>query len=105
MVLVTTDTIPGKKITESLGIVKGEIVQSKHIGKDFLAGMRNIVGGEVRGYTEMIAEARSLATERMISEAQKLGADAIIGIRYGSSTITQGAAEILAYGTAVKIEK
>ena len=103
MILVTTDTIPGKEIVDSLGIVKGEIVQSKHIGKDFLAGMRNIVGGEVRGYTEMIAEARSIATERMISEAQKIGADAIIGIRYSSSTVTQGAAEILVYGTAVKI--
>ena len=104
MILVTTDSITDKKIVETLGLVKGEIVQSKHIGKDFMAGMKTIVGGEVKGYTEMISEARKIATERMIKEAEILGADAIIGIRYGSSAIMQGSAEIIAYGTAVKIK-
>lgn len=104
MLLSTTDTIPNKTITETLGLVKGEIVQSKHLGKDFMAGMKNLVGGEVKSYTEMISEARKIATERMIDEAKKLEADAIVGIRYGSSAIMQGSAEIIAYGTAVKLK-
>lgn len=102
MILITTDTIPGKKI-EAVGMVKGAIVQSKNIGRDFMAGMKTIVGGEISGYTEMLNEARTIATRRMIDEAEKLGADAIVGVRYGSSAVMQGAAEILAYGTAVKI--
>ena len=102
MILITTDTIPGKKI-EAVGMVKGAIVQSKNIGRDFMAGMKTIVGGEIAGYTEMLNEARTIATRRMIDEAEKLGADAIVGVRYGSSAVMQGAAEILAYGTAVKI--
>ncbi|MCR4830212.1 MAG: YbjQ family protein [Pseudobutyrivibrio sp.] len=102
MILITTDTIPGKKI-EAVGLVKGAIVQSKNIGRDFMAGMKTIVGGEIAGYTEMLNEARTIATRRMIDEAEKLGADAIVGVRYGSSAVMQGAAEILAYGTAVKI--
>ena len=105
MLLVSTSDIPGMSISECLGIVKGEIVQSKHLGKDFMAGMKTIVGGEIKGYTEMISEARKIATDRMIEEAEKLGADAIVGLRYGSSAIMQGAAEIIAYGTAVKIKK
>lgn len=104
MILSTTDTIPGETITETLGLVKGEIVQSKHLGKDFMAGMKNLVGGEVKSYTEMISEARKIATERMIEEAKGLEADAIVGIRYGSSAIMQGSAEIIAYGTAVKLK-
>jgi uncharacterized protein YbjQ (UPF0145 family) len=104
MILVTTDTIPGKEIKESLGIVKGQVVQSKHIGKDFMAGLKTVVGGEIEGYTEMIAEAREIATSRMIEEANRMGADAIVGIRYGSSAIMDGASEMLAYGTAVKIK-
>lgn len=102
MILITTDTIPGKKI-EAVGLVKGAIVQSKNIGRDFMAGMKTIVGGEIAGYTEMLNEARTIATRRMIDEAEKMGADAIVGVRYGSSAVMQGAAEILAYGTAVKI--
>ena len=94
----------GKTITETLGLVKGEIVQSKHVGKDFMAGMKTIVGGEIKSYTEMISDARKTATERMIQQANKLGADAIVGVRYSSSAIMQGSAEILAYGTAVKIK-
>ena len=105
MLITTTDVLPDKKIKETLGIVKGQIVQSKHLGKDVMAGFKTIVGGEMKGYTEMISEAREFATKRMIEEAEKLGADAIIGLRYGSSAVTPGAAEILAYGTAVKIEK
>ncbi len=105
MKLVNIDYIPGYEITECLGIVKGQIVQSKNIGKDFMAGMKTIVGGEISSYTEMIATARSMATKRMVDEAQNLGADAVINIRYGSSTVMSGAAEIIAYGTAVKIKK
>ncbi len=104
MLLVTTDNIVGKDIKEVLGLVKGTTVQSKHIGRDFMAGMKTIVGGEIKGYTEMLSEARTIATERMIAEAESLGADAVVGIRYGSSEALQGAAEILAYGTAVKLK-
>ncbi len=104
MILCTTDKIDEKTISETLGLVKGAIVQSKHIGRDFMAGMKTIVGGEIKGYTEMLNEARNVATERMIEEATKLGADAIVGIRYGTSEATQGAAEVFAYGTAVKLK-
>ena len=102
MKLVSISTIPGKEI-EALGIVKGTIVQSKNIGRDFMAGMKTIGGGEIKGYTEMLNEARQIATKRMVDEAQALGADAIVGVKYGSSAVMQGAAEIVAYGTAVKI--
>ncbi len=105
MKLVNIDYIPGYEITEALGLVKGQTVQSKNIGRDFMAGMKTIIGGEIVGYTEMISSARQLATKRMVDEAEGLGADAIIGIRYGSSQVMNGAAEILAYGTAVKIQK
>ena len=102
MKLYSIENIPGLKVAEYLGIVKGEIVQSKHFGRDFMAGMKTIVGGEIKGYTEMIEEARKIATERMVEEATKLGANAIIGVRYSTSAVMQGAAEILVYGTAVK---
>ncbi len=105
MKLYSIENVPGVKIEEVLGLVKGEVVQSKHLGEDILAGFKNIVGGEIRGYTEMISEARGIATQRMIDEAKKLGANAIIGIRYGSSEVMEGSAEILAYGTAVKIKE
>ena len=104
MILVNIESVPGRQIVETLGLVKGEIVQSKHVGKDFLAGMKTIVGGEIKGYTEMISEARKIATDRMIKEAENLGADAIVGVRFGSSTIMQGSAEMIAYGTAVKLK-
>ncbi|MCR4580948.1 MAG: YbjQ family protein [Bacilli bacterium] len=104
MILITTDNIPGKEITEVLGIVKGQVVQSKHIGRDFMAGLKTIVGGEISGYTEMLDEARKIATQRMIDEANSMGADAIIGVRFGSSSVMEGASEMLAYGTAVKIK-
>ena len=102
MKLVSIDSIPGRQI-EALGIVKGTIVQTKNIGRDFMAGMKTLVGGEIMGYTEMLNEARQLATKRMVDEAEALGADAIVGVRYGSSQVMQGAAEVIAYGTAVKI--
>ena len=101
MLLYTVDCIPDKKY-ELLGMVQGSTVQSRHIGKDIMAGFRNIVGGEMKGYTEMLDSARAEATQRMVSRAETLDADAILGIKYATSAITQGAAEILAYGTAVK---
>ena len=101
MKLVSIDTYPGKEI-EVLGVVKGTVVQTKNVGRDFMAGMKTLVGGEIVGYTEMLNEARQIATKRMVDEAEQLGADAVIGIKFGSSMVMQGAAEILAYGTAVK---
>ena len=105
MILVTTENVEGHEIKESLGVVKGEIVQSKNFGRDFMAGMKTLVGGEIKGYTEMIREARQIATKRMVDEARELDADAVVGIRYGSSAVMQGAAEIIVYGTAVKLKK
>lgn len=105
MKLVNIDYIPGEEIVEALGIVKGTVVQSKNIGKDFMAGMKTIVGGEISGYTEMLNTARSIATKRMVDDAKNLGADAIINIRYGSSSVMSGAAEVIAYGTAVKLKE
>ena len=102
MKLVSIDTIPGAQI-EAIGIVKGTIVQTKNIGRDFMAGMKTLVGGEIVGYTEMLNEARQIATKRMVDDAEALGADAIVGVRYGSSQVMQGAAEVIAYGTAVKL--
>ena len=103
MLLLNIDYVPGKEI-EALGIVKGTVVQTKHLGKDFMAGLKTLVGGEIRGYTEMLTEARQIATKRMVDEAQALGADAVLNIHYGSAAVMQGAAEIVAYGTAVKIK-
>ena len=103
MLLLNIDHVPGKEI-EALGMVKGTVVQSKNIGKDFMAGMKTIVGGEIAGYTEMLVEARQIATKRMVDEAEAMGADAIVNIRFGSSALMQGAAEVIAYGTAVKLK-
>ncbi|CBK74956.1 Uncharacterized conserved protein [Butyrivibrio fibrisolvens 16/4] len=101
MKLVSIETIPGQNF-EVIGVVKGTIVQSKNFGKDFMAGMKTLVGGEIKGYTDMLVEARQIATKRMVDEAEQLGADAIVGVRYASSSVMQGAAEVLAFGTAVK---
>ena len=101
MLLVNTDYISGKEL-ETLGVVKGNIVQTKNFGKDFMAGMKTLVGGEIVGYTEMLIEARQIATKRMVDEAEAMGADAVVNMRYGSSSVMQGAAEVIAYGTAVK---
>ena len=102
MLLLNIDSSPGKKI-EPLTIVKGSVVQSKNFGKDFMAGMKTLVGGEIESYTQMLVEARQIATKRMVDEAQALGADAVINVRYASASVMQGAAEVTAYGTAVKI--
>ncbi|MDD6193536.1 MAG: YbjQ family protein [Lachnospiraceae bacterium] len=102
MKLLSIDYIPDTKI-EALGMVKGTIVQTKNIGRDFMAGMKTLVGGEISGYTEMLNEARQIAVKRMVDEAKAMGADAVIGVKYGSSQVMQGAAEVIAYGTAVKI--
>ncbi|MFA5527987.1 MAG: YbjQ family protein [Peptostreptococcales bacterium] len=101
MILVNTDYIQGKEL-EMLGMVKGATVRAKHLGKDLMSGLKNLVGGEITGYTEMLSEARAIATKRMVEEAEGLGADAVVNIRYASSSLMQGAAEIVAYGTAVK---
>ena len=103
MLLVNIDYIPGKEL-EVLGMAKGTVVQSKNFGKDFMAGMKTLVGGEITGYTEMLNEARQIAVKRMVDEAEALGADAIVNIRYGSSAVMQGAAEVIAYGTAVRFK-
>ena len=101
MILVNTDYISGKEF-EMLGLVKGSTIQSKHLGKDFLASFKTIVGGELNTYTEMMNAARAIATKRMVVEAESLGADAVVNIRYASAAVMQGAAEVIAYGTAVK---
>lgn len=101
MILVNTDYISGKEL-EMLGMVKGSTIQSKNIGRDITQSFKTIVGGELKSYTEMMNEARALATKRMVSEAEALGADAVVNIRYASSAVMQGAAEVIAYGTAVK---
>ncbi|WP_461207698.1 YbjQ family protein [Clostridium sp. DL1XJH146] len=101
MILVNTDFISGKEF-ETISMVKGSTVHSKNVGKDFLSGLKTLVGGEITSYTEMMVEARATATKRMAQEAEALGADAVINIRYASSAVMQGAAEVIAYGTAVK---
>ncbi|MEZ3508445.1 MAG: YbjQ family protein [Lachnospiraceae bacterium] len=101
MLLVNTDYISGKEL-ETLGIVKGSVVQTKNFGKDFMAGIKTLVGGEVKEYTEMLNQARQIAVKRMVDEAQAMDADAIVNVRYASSSVMQGAAEVIAYGTAVK---
>ncbi|MDE6909767.1 MAG: YbjQ family protein [Lachnospiraceae bacterium] len=101
MILVNTDYISGKEF-EMLGMVKGSTIQSKNVGKDITQSFKTLVGGELTAYTEMMNEARALATKRMVGEAEKLGADAVVNIRYASAAVMQGAAEVMAYGTAVK---
>ena len=101
MLLTTTENIPGKNY-EILGIVKGNMIQTRNIGRDIGQGLKSMVGGELSTYTEMMNESRAVATKRMVEEAEKLGADAVVMMRYSTSTVMQGAAEIIAYGTAVK---
>ena len=101
MLIVTTETIPGKDF-EVLGLVEGSVIQSAHFGKDLAASFKTLVGGEIKGYGEMMERARAQATERMAAQAQRLGADAVVGMRYATSSVMQGAAEMLAFGTAVK---
>ena len=101
MILVNTDYISGKEL-QTLTLVKGSTIQSKHLGKDIMQGFKTLVGGELTAYTEMMNEARALATKRMVEEAERFGADAIVNVRYASSAVMEGAAEVMAYGTAVK---
>ncbi len=105
MIIVTTQNIPGFEITETLGLVRGNTIRARAIGKDILAGLKNIVGGEIHEYTKMIAESREQALDRMVAEARAKNADAIIGVRFTTSSVMQGAAELFAYGTAVKINR
>jgi len=104
MILVNTDEVPGKKITKVYGLVRGNTIRARHIGRDIKAALRNLVGGEITDYTKMMAESREQALDRMIEEAEGLGANAIINVRFTTSMIMQSASEILAYGTAVRIE-
>ena len=104
MILVTTDHVPGKTIKKNLGLVRGNTIRARHIGRDITAFLRNIVGGEIRDYTKMMAESREQAIDRMVEEAESLGANAIINVRFTTSMIMQSASEILAYGTAVIVE-
>ena len=104
MIIVTTETLAGKRIVETLGIVRGNTIRARHIGRDIMAGFKNIVGGEIHEYTKLMGESREQALDRMKSEAQLLGADAVISVRFSTSMIMGGAAELLAYGTAVRFE-
>lgn len=103
MIVVTTEQIEGKKIVETLGLVSGSTIRARHIGHDIMAGLRNVVGGEVKDYTVMLAQAREEALQRMIEKAEKMGANAVISTRFVTSMVMSGAAEMVAYGTAVKV--
>ncbi len=104
MLMSTTETIEGKKIVKHLGLVKGNTIRARHLGRDIMAGLRNIVGGEITDYTKMMAESREQSLDRMIEDAQNLGANAIVGVKFATSMVMQSASEILAYGTAVVVE-
>ncbi len=103
MLITTTEAVAGRAIAESLGTVTGSVVWSKHLGRDIMAGLKTLVGGEIRGYTEMLVDARSTATQRMTEQARALGADAIVCCRFSTSSVMQGMSEVVAYGTAVKL--
>jgi uncharacterized protein YbjQ (UPF0145 family) len=103
MIIVSTENIPGRQVIEALGIARGSTVRARNVGRDIFAGLKNLVGGEINEYTKLQAQSREEALERMIKDGEKLGADAIVNVRFATSVITQGAAEILAYGTAVKL--
>ena len=104
MLLTNIEAVPGKKIIEHFGLVQGSTIRAKHIGRDIMASLKNLVGGELKGYTELMREARREATERMAAQATQLGANAVVNVRYATSSVAQGAAELFAYGTAVRVE-
>jgi len=104
MILTNIEQVPGKRIVAHYGLVSGSTVRAKHVGRDFMASLKNIVGGELKGYTELLEESRKWAVERMMTQAQELGANAIVNVRFSTSSVAQGAAEIYAYGTAVTVE-
>ena len=103
MLLVNTEMVPGREITEMLGLVQGNTIRAKHLGRDIAAGFKNLVGGEIKGYTELLTEARRQAVERMLAQAEQLGADAVVNVRFTTSAVAAGAAELYAYGTAVRL--
>jgi len=104
MILTNVEVVPGKTIVEHFGLVSGSTIRAKHVGRDIMAGLKNIVGGELKGYTQLLTESRRQATERMIDQARELGANAIVNVRFSTSSVAQGAAELYAYGTAVRVE-
>ena len=104
VLLSNVETIPGKSIVQFYGVVNGSTVRAKHLGRDFVAGLKNLVGGELAGYTELLQESRKEAVERMVQQAESLGANAVVNVRFSTSSISQGAAELFAYGTAVRVE-
>jgi len=104
VILSNTENVPGKTIVEFYGVVTGNTVRAKHIGKDILAGLKNIVGGELKAYTELLQDSRLEATERMVAQAKSVGANAVVNVRFATSSIAQGASELFAYGTAVRVE-
>jgi uncharacterized protein YbjQ (UPF0145 family) len=104
LILTNIETVPGRRIVDHFGLVQGSTIRAKHFGRDFAAGLKNIVGGELRGYTELLQESRAEATNRMVQQARELGANAIVNVRFTTSSVAQGASEILAYGTAVRVE-
>ncbi len=104
MILTNVETVPGKKIVEHFGLVQGSTIRAKHVGRDIMASLKNLVGGELKGYTELLREARKEATDRMVAQANQLGANAVVNVRYAKSSVAQGAAELFAYGTAVRVE-
>jgi len=104
ILLSNLEIVPGRKIGKHLGLVQGSTVRAKHIGRDFMAGLKNVVGGELKGYTELLQESREEAVERMVQQAKAIGANAVLNVRFSTSSITQGAAELFAYGTAVVLE-
>lgn len=104
MIITNVQTVPGKTIAEHFGLVSGSTVRAKHIGRDIMASLKNIVGGELKGYSELLAEARNEATNRMVEQARGMGANAIVNVRFATSSVAQGASEIYVYGTAVRVE-
>ncbi|WP_321365502.1 YbjQ family protein [uncultured Desulfuromusa sp.] len=104
MIMTNVNTVPGKKIVEHFGIVQGSTVRAKHFGRDFMAGLKNLVGGELKGYTELLQDSRQEAMKRMEEQARQMGANAVVNIRFATSSVAQGAAELFVYGTAVRVE-
>ena len=104
LILTNVENVPGRQIVEHYGLVQGSTIRAKHVGRDIMAGLKNIVGGELKGYTELLQESREEATSRMIEQARSMGANAIVNVRFATSSVAQGAAELFAYGTAVKVE-
>ncbi|WP_052055572.1 YbjQ family protein [Myxosarcina sp. GI1] len=104
IVITTLEGVPGKEIIEHFGLVQGSTIRAKHVGKDIMAGLKNLVGGELKGYTDLLQEARQEATERMLQQAAFVGANAVVNVRFATSSVAQGAAELFAYGTAVKVQ-